>query len=202
MDLTHIPFLHQVTFKFPKAFAAAPIKVEVSGDRLSYHRDNPPNYQRSPFLPPEASEAIEKAGFQARSITHFISPALIYGGGHFDLKNPAPDAQSHYEWEVIHFTTPITQNRVQYVYFFARNYALNDAALSAKIQKTVEDGFEEDRVAIQHVQTMCEQDQHAYREMHFHSDGAAVGMRRIVASMARRQEAAQNNAATKREAAE
>ncbi|WP_375404735.1 hypothetical protein [uncultured Sphingomonas sp.] len=195
MDLTHIPFLHQASFNFPKAFAQAPVKLEISGDRLSYYRDNPPNYQRSGFLPTEASEAIEAAGFQARSTVRFVSPALTHGGGRFVLDRPGPEAQPTYEWQVIHFTTPITDRETKYWYFFARNYSLDDRALTEKLKTMIVNGFEEDRVAIELVQVMHEKDTHDYREVHFKSDAPSVAMRRIVAGMARREAEARRSPA-------
>lgn len=184
-----IPFLHQTSFNFPKGFAQAPIKLEINGDQLSFYRDNPPDYQRSGFLRPETSELIEQAGFQARSTVNFISPALTYGGGRFVLDRPGPSAQPVYEWQVVHFTTPVSGSLTQYWYFFSRNYALDDAALTDKIRAMIVSGFEEDRTAIELVQGMHDRDAHAYREVHFKSDGPSVSMRRIVAKMARREQA-------------
>ena len=91
-------------------------------------------------------------------------------------------------------TTPISQNRTQYWYFFARNYAIDDTDLDAKIQHLITMGFEEDRYAIELVQAMHDSDGHAYREVHFKSDAPGVTMRRIVAAMARREAAGHGDA--------
>jgi phenylpropionate dioxygenase-like ring-hydroxylating dioxygenase large terminal subunit len=190
MDLTHIPFLHETTFKIPRGYAEASIKLEIDGDRLSYSRTNLPGYQRTGFLRPDISDAIERAGFQPRSAVNFVSPALTYGGGRFVLDKPAPEDQPVYEWQVVHFMTPISRDRTHYWYFFARNYALQDRELDEKINGMITAGFEEDRYAIELVQAMHETDRHAYREVHFKSDAPGVAMRRIVAGMARREQAA------------
>jgi phenylpropionate dioxygenase-like ring-hydroxylating dioxygenase large terminal subunit len=187
MDLTHIPFLHASTFGFPTGFAQTPIKLEVQGDSLSFHRDNPPNYHRAGFLRPETQDKIEAAGFQARSTVVFVSPALTYGGGTFLLADASKADQPDYRWQVVHFTTPKSQGETHYWYFHARNYALDDAELSEKIRTLVVAGFEEDKVAIEQVQRMHDTDAHAYREVQFKSDAPAVAMRRIVAAMARRE---------------
>src|SRR5262249_34974726 len=143
MDLTHIPFLHAVSFNFPRSFAEASVKLEIGEDRLSFHRDNPPNYQRSAFIHPDVSDAIERAGFQSKSVVNFVSPALTHGGGRFLLERPEPGAPSAYEYQVIHFTTPISAGRTHYWYFVSRNYALDDAALSDQTRTVVETGFQE-----------------------------------------------------------
>lgn len=194
MDLTHIPFLHESSFKIQRGYAEAGVKMEVKGDQLSYFRINPPNYQRAVFLLPEISEAIERAGFEARSEVLFISPALTYGGGRFTLENPGPNDPPVYQWNVIHFTTPISQNRTQYWYFFARNYAIDNVELDEKIKHLITVGFQEDRYAIELVQAMHDSDAHSYREVHFKSDAPGVTMRRIVAAMARREAAEQSDA--------
>ena len=190
MDLTHVPFLHETSFKIPRGYAETAIKMRIDGDQLSYFRENPPGYQRSGFLLPENSEAIEQAGFQALSEVNFVSPALTYGGGRFTLDRPKSSDQPYYRWEVVHFTTPISRDRTEYWYFFARNYALGHAELDEKIRGMVTAGFEEDRYAIELVQGMHDADGHELREAHFKSDAPGVAMRRLVAGMARREAAA------------
>lgn len=187
MDLTHIPFLHASTFRFPRGFAEAGVKLQLNGDSLSYHRDNPPDYHRAGFLRPEISDALEKAGFQARSTVVFASPALTFGGGTFLVEDVSLADQPDYRWQVVHFMTPISASETHYWYFHSRNYLLADEELNEKIRKLVVDGFQEDKFAIEHVQRLFDTDRSDYREVHFKSDGPAVAMRRIVAAMARRE---------------
>lgn len=187
MDLTHIPFLHASTFKFPRGFAEAGIKLQINDDSLSYYRDNPPNYHRAGFLRPEQSDRIEKAGFQARSTVVFASPALTFGGAVIAVEDVALAGQPDFRWQVVHFMTPLSQSETHYWYFHSRNYALDDEELNEKIRALVVDGFQEDKFAIEHVQRLFDHDRSAYREVHFKSDGPAVAMRRIVAAMARRE---------------
>lgn len=185
MDLTHIPFLHATSLSFSKGFAEIAIKLDIRPDSLSFHRDNPPGYQRSGFMRPALSDAIEAAGFQARSAVNFVSPALTVGGGTFNIERPEMTDQPVYRWQVAHFTTPKSKNETHYWYFHSRNYALDDAPLSETIKGLVVTAFEEDKFAIEHVQRMHDEDSHPYREVQFKSDGPAVAMRRIVAKLAR-----------------
>lgn len=193
MDLTHIPFLHASSLGFSKGFAEIAIKLDVRSDGLRFHRDNPPGYQRSGFMRPELSDAIEAAGFHARSAVDFVSPALTVGGGTFDIEKPEMTGQPVYRWQVAHFTTPMSRTETHYWYFHSRNYALDDAGLSDRIRTLVVAAFEEDRFAIEHVQRMHDGDGHPYREVQFKSDGPAVAMRRIVAAMARAEADAPTN---------
>ncbi|WP_206243660.1 aromatic ring-hydroxylating dioxygenase subunit alpha [Novosphingobium terrae] len=186
MDLTHIPFLHASTFAFPKGFAQAPIKLEVAGERLSFYRDNPPAYHRSGMMRPALSDALEAAGFTARSTVEFVSPALTFGRGEF-FPTQGAMPQPDYMWRVAHFMTPETQGRTHYWYFHARNYDLADAALTEQIRALVVAGFDEDKFAIEQIQRMHDEDRHAYSEVQFRSDAPAVAMRRIVAAMAARE---------------
>lgn len=190
MDLTHIPFLHATTFKFPRGFAEAGIKMQIGTDSLSYYRDNPPNYHRAGFLRPETSDRIEQAGFHARSTVVFASPALTYGGATIRVDDPAIAGQPDFRWQVVHFMTPVSPTETHYWYFHSRNYALDDDALNETIRTLVVNGFQQDKFAIEHVQRLFDTDRSAYREVHFKSDGPAVAMRRIVAAMARREQEA------------
>lgn len=187
MDLTHIPFLHATSLSFSKGFAEIPIRLDIQPDRLRFHRDNPPGYQRSGFMRPALSDAIEAAGFHARSAVDFVSPALTVGGGTFTIERTGMTEQPVYRWQVAHFITPRSQTETHYWYFHSRNYALGDDMLSQTIRELVVAAFEEDKFAIEHVQRMHDHDGHPYREIQFKSDGPAVAMRRIVAAMARRE---------------
>jgi vanillate O-demethylase monooxygenase subunit len=187
MDLTHLAFLHNATLNIPKTYAKVLPKIEKSGDMFTYYRENPADHHRSPFFRPALSDQLEKAGYESKSITTFVSPALSYGGGSFLVKDTDLTEQPEYIFRISHFLTPETQNRTSYRYIFSRNYALADQALTEMIGDVVPRAFVEDRIAVAKIQRMFETDKSPYRETIFQSDGPGVTMRRIVASLARRE---------------
>jgi hypothetical protein len=129
------------------------------------------------------------------SIVHYCGPTFLLSVSQhgdcirFALGNPADGSQPIYDWEVVHFTTPVSLSWTRYWYFFSRNYGPEDRELDGKIRGMIDAGFQEDRVAIEMVQAMHELDRHAFRDVHFRSDSPGVTMRRIVANMARREQA-------------
>jgi vanillate O-demethylase monooxygenase subunit len=190
MDLTHLAFLHNSTLNIPRSYAEILPKIEKSGDTITYYRANPSNHHRSPFFRPALSDQLEKAGYDSKSMVTFASPALSYGGGSFFVKDTDLTEQPEYIFSLSHFLTPETQNRTSYRYIFSRNYALPDQDLSAIIGDVVQRAFVEDRVALASIQRMFETDKAPFRETIFQSDGPGVAMRRVVASLARRERAA------------
>jgi hypothetical protein len=112
---------------------------------------------------------------------------MSYGGGSFFIKDTAQTEQPDYIFSISHFLTPETRNRTSYRYIFSRNYALADQEFSELIADVVQRAFVEDRVAVAAIQRMFETDKAPYRETIFQSDGPGVMMRRVVASLARRE---------------
>ena len=184
MDLTHVPFLHETSLSMSREFAELQIRLETRPESLTFYRDNPAGYQRSPFLTAHISEQLEHTGFHARSSVDFVSPALTVGGGTFRPTQCEGHEQTVYRFEIAHFITPKSQDETYYWYFHARNYCLDDAQLSDRIKATVVAAFQEDKFAIEHVQRMHEEDASPFRETHFKSDGPAVEMRRMIARLA------------------
>ncbi len=80
--------------------------------------------------------------------------------------------------------TPETQNTCHYFWFVARNYELDDHEYSEKTGKTIQKGFDEDRVAVRHMQNLLENDKHDFREMSVQADAPGLAMRKIIKRLA------------------
>jgi phenylpropionate dioxygenase-like ring-hydroxylating dioxygenase large terminal subunit len=187
MDLTHIPFLHQDTFDFPKSYAAEPVTVKTEGHSLTYTREPSDNYHRNGFLPPKLADEFEGRSYDAQSGGKFVFPGMMYGIGGFTLKDAEEGERESYAWHIPHFVTPETEGTTHYWFFHTRNFAQEDKAFSEKLRQVLITGFEEDREAIKLLQAMHHKDHSDYREIHFTPDTPTIGMRKIVKKLAERE---------------
>lgn len=177
-DLSHLPFLHEGTFKFPKEYTSAPIKVEQDGDQVVFYRQMEDWNLLRPFFHPGLDFGNKQVIYKSGG--HYMSPATNKGYGllypvaeNGKMENPT----GHY---VSHYLTPESENRCHYFWFVARNYALDDEDYSQKQGEMIQQGFNEDRDAIKLLQDMFEKDGHDYKEIGIKADKPGVVMRKII----------------------
>lgn len=178
-DLSHLPFLHSETFNTPVEYATTPIETVVEGDEVKYHRTLPELKKLSAFFHP----AIDFGGrkFTYKSCGHYMSPATNKGYAEVRADGSNEEPVCHY---VNHYMTPETQNSCHYFWFVARNYELDDHEYSEKTGKTIQKGFDEDRVAVRHMQNLLENDKHDFHEMSVQADAPGLAMRKIIKRLA------------------
>lgn len=183
-DLSHLPFLHEDTFKFPKEYTSAPIKVEQDGDEVVFYRELGDWNLLKPFFHPGLDfgnkEVLYKSG------GHYMTPATNKGYGllyPMDEDGNLEEPTGHY---VSHYLTPESENRCHYFWFIARNYALDDQEYSDKQGTMVQSGFDEDRDAIKYLQGIFERDNHDYKEISIKADKPGIVMRRIIKDLSTR----------------
>lgn len=177
-DLSHLPFLHAETFKFPQEYTAAPIKVEQDGDQITFYRELEDWNLLRPFFHPNLDFGKKKVIYKSGG--RYESPSTNKGYGlliPIDENGLEQPEVGHY---VSHYVTPETESSTHYFWFIARNYELSDIKYSKKQGDMVQAGFEEDLFAIRHLQRIIENDTHTYREIGIKADKPGVMMRKII----------------------
>jgi phenylpropionate dioxygenase-like ring-hydroxylating dioxygenase large terminal subunit len=177
-DLSHLPFLHENTFKFPKEYTSAPITVEQTDDQVAFYRQMEDWNLLKPFFHPDLDFGNKQVVYKSGG--HYMTPATNKGYGLLyphDENGEVEEPTGHY---VNHYLTPESENRCHYFWYVARNYALDDQDYSEKQGNMVQKGFDEDREAIKLLQDMFERDQHDYSEIGIKADKPGVVMRKII----------------------
>jgi phenylpropionate dioxygenase-like ring-hydroxylating dioxygenase large terminal subunit len=183
-DITHIPFLHKETLKYPREFATTALDIKVDGDVIRFDREvNDRFYHRTPIFPKGTSDLIDKYDYDVESISFWMSTAWTYG--HINLNVKGTEQANDgvlpaYKSVIAHFLTPETDGTCHYWWCHARNYDRDDKVFTSLLTKGVIMAFEEDMTTCAHLQKMVDQDQHDFREVLFTADKLSVTMRRIV----------------------
>lgn len=177
-DLSHLPYLHAATFKFPKEYTAAAIHMEQSGNQVTFYRQLDDWNLLRPFFHPNLDFGQNKVIYKSGG--KFMSPATNKGYGllyPIDENGKMAEPTGHY---VSHYLTPETEKSCHYFWFIARNYELDDDNYSKKQGAMVQSGFDEDCVAIKALQQMFDDDQHDYKELSLKADKPGIYMRKIM----------------------
>ncbi len=181
-DLSHLPYLHAETFKFPKQYTAAPIEVEQQGQHISFYRKMTDWNLLKPFFHPDLDFSKQKLIYKSGGL--FMSPATNKGYGMItplDAEGKEQAPTGHY---ISHYITPESQSSCHYFWFIARNYALDDDDYSQNQGQMVQSGFDEDCVAIKLLQSMFDHDQHDYKELNLKADKPGLLMRKVIKELA------------------
>jgi vanillate O-demethylase monooxygenase subunit len=153
LDLTHFTYLHAGNVGTPE-WAETPLVVEVEGDRVRSTRvlEN--------SLPPGLyAGAMGVTGHlvDRSSVTEW-DPTLIVAHATIRDREPSPGAQEVFNVEILHALTPESPTSMHYFFALARNFALDDEAVTKHLLDSSLKAFQEDRVALEAVQDLVDRD--------------------------------------------
>lgn len=179
LDLSHFTFLHPTTLGTPE-YARAPFEAQVGEQVVLISRfiercDVPPMY-RSTGITGKMSR---------RTVSEFVSPAVHRASVVLSDLQPTAGARRDFTAHITHFTTPQTQDTTHYWFTFARDFALDDDAVTAEFLDNAMTAFAEDQHALEESARIYALEPDAPRnEIHLKSDHAGVAARRILRRMA------------------
>nr|WP_281367449.1 aromatic ring-hydroxylating dioxygenase subunit alpha [Sphingomonas chungangi] len=149
LDLTHFGYLHATTFQQP-GWTAPPSEVRTDAGRVGY-RQHFTGIRLAPFQAGPTGIGPDK-DVERTDWGWFMSPAIHVAG--IDIVDPSPGAgrRAAFSSRIVHATTPISPTRSHYWWFFAQDYALDDAQVARDVRAIVDATFEEDKRLLEVIQ--------------------------------------------------
>ena len=184
MDLTHIPFLHQDSFNFPREFAMLDFEMEIDGDELEYTRKHNQYYHRNGLFPEDLATKFDHREYRGRSGGRFVKPGMMYGIAEIHLVAPEDGEMESYIARIPHFVTPETNSTTHYWFFHTRNFSQDNTAHTELLKNVLAQGFGEDKEAIDWLQKLQTRDHTPYQEINFKADKTSLAMRKIIKRLA------------------
>ncbi|CAA0093034.1 Toluene-4-sulfonate monooxygenase system iron-sulfur subunit TsaM1 [Zhongshania aliphaticivorans] len=182
-DLTHFTHLHANTFgatvdSLDESFIKLPLDfAETNGIPGCYRTDD--NSDRIKLgLPPEVLAEIGDRKVVNRNGGITVSPGVWLGENFFHVEDPAPGKPETYKIYINHYLTPKTHNSCHYWYSVTTDFIEPTPENSAGMSALFRAAFEEDVVAINHMQKLLEEDTTDYKEINVFGDKAGVLIRR------------------------
>lgn len=150
LDPSHVAWVHQTSFA-SAACEETPLETTVAPDGVTVWRwmtDHEPAPFYKPFLKFEGN-CDRKQHYEVRYPCHAIIKAIFVPANTGGEGKPLhPDV---FLMDSYNFMTPVDANRTKYYWFQMRNFAPDDAAVSARFAASVRGAFEEDRVVLEAV---------------------------------------------------
>lgn len=184
-DLSHFLFIHAGTFGaelagLDESFLENSMEYEERNGVTGCFRLNDDSGHIKQGLIPDQLEAIGDRKIRSRTggITH--SPGVWLGEGNVYVDSPAPGQPECYAMHINHYFTPEKHNSCHYWYSVTADYMPPIPEISEPMHQLFRTAFEEDVVAINHMQKLFNDDSTEYQELNINGDKAGVLMRRKI----------------------
>ena len=178
LDLTHLSFLHIHSFGTPD-YASAPFDValdEAAGRFAILRRVLPTR------LPPLWALATGLDGVDAARVAEstFHSPGLhVVAVKFYACSQPEADQPSR-AIRTAHIVTPESATSSHYFILHARNFALDDEAITGFMHQQLRKAFQEDVDGLEAIEALLAQYPEQQPEISFQADRASLAMRRYL----------------------
>jgi phenylpropionate dioxygenase-like ring-hydroxylating dioxygenase large terminal subunit len=150
LDPSHVAWVHQTSFG-GAGTEETPLETTVKDDGVTVWRwmmDAAPAPFYAPFLQFEGN-TDRKQHYEVRYPCHAIIKAIFAPAGTGGEGKALP--ANTFLMDSYNFMTPVDENRTKYFWFQMRNFAPNDADVSAQFAKSVRGAFEEDKTVLEAV---------------------------------------------------
>ncbi len=185
LDLSHETYIHVKTIgnEEEETIANFPLAVSLNADsRVRAHREMP-NIEPPPFF----AMLLNHTGRIDRWQTAINVPPCynMTDGGVYPVNTPRSEA---FRFHVLHLLTPETESTSHYFWSLARNFRLDDEALTEKMRLGTNSTFDEDAVVLEIQQKQIERYGGAVPRVALTLDEAPMRARRALAALVKREE--------------
>ncbi|MDA8870662.1 aromatic ring-hydroxylating dioxygenase subunit alpha [Rhizobiaceae bacterium] len=153
LDPSHVAWVHQSSFA-SSACEDTPLETTIGDDGVTVWRwmiDSEPAPFYAPFLRFDGN-ADRKQHYEVRYPCNAIIRA-VFQPANTRREGDAEDAHEQvFLMDSYNFMTPVDETHTKYYWFQMRNFAPDDADVSARFASSVRGAFEEDRVVLEAVQ--------------------------------------------------
>ena len=178
LDLTHLSFLHANSFGTPD-YASAPFEIQLdeSVGRFTLLRTVMPTRLPPIWAKPTGLEGVDAARIVEST---FHSPALHVVAVRFYACHTPESEQPFRAIRTAHIVTPESATSTHYFIQHARNFALDDDAITQFMHEQLHRAFQEDIDGLEAIESLLSRYAERQPEISFHADRASLAMRRYL----------------------
>lgn len=176
LDTTHFGFLHAGNVGSVE-YALAPADYEADDTNVRISRIQPRGVLPALYDAPMGLVGID---VDRHTDSWYVSP-----GWHVAHARVLGPQGREYRSEILHGITPERQGHTHYFWMIARDYAVDDEAVTHYQHSAIVEAFEEDRLALEWIEETTAREDRPFREISASTDRAGLHMRRMIAKLAR-----------------
>ena len=178
LDLTHLSFLHANSFGTPD-YASAPFEAQLdeAAGRFTLLRTVMPTRLPPIWAKPTGLEGVDAARIVEST---FHSPALHVVAVRFHACDRPEAEQPFRAIRTAHIVTPESATSTHYFIQHARNFGLEDDAITQFMHEQLHKAFQEDIDGLEAIESLLSGYVDRQPEISFHADRASLAMRRYL----------------------
>ena len=174
LDLTHETFVHKATIGHAEL---AEVPIEARRDEDTVHVDR---IVRNCDPPPLFSQCVHFSGKVDRyQLIRFKAPSFVWIDARA-VDTGSNDFSNGLRWEVMNLITPATTEKLHYFWGVSRAFGYGDDQTTEKIQKAIEQTFDEDQTILEEQHKLLKLDGPHDLMMAVHNDRGVTLARRMV----------------------
>ena len=175
LDLTHETFVHKATIGHAEL---AEVPIEARRENCTVHVDR---IVRNCDPPPLFSQCVNFDGKVDRyQLIRFQAPSFVWIDARA-VDTGTNDFEQGLRWEVLNAITPATPDRLHYFWGVSRAFSYGDDATTEKIQRAIEQTFDEDQIILEEQHELLKLDGTDDLMMNVNNDRGITLARRMVA---------------------
>jgi phenylpropionate dioxygenase-like ring-hydroxylating dioxygenase large terminal subunit len=185
-DLTHFVYLHRNTFNFDDSYYDIPPVTTVDASGLVVSTNSEENSQSVLMsLPASTQEELAGKSIVRRDDTIAVAPGIVIA--HWYVLEDGQDhpTKDNVQGYINHYMTPVTTDRCLYWYSYSINRDVHNDQHFEGMSMFIRQGFQEDVVAVQQMQTLLDEDTTDVGEMSIAGDKAGILFRRVILKWAK-----------------
>lgn len=179
-DLTHFSYLHASTFAIGDHYGRLPVEVGHGPEGVFCHRLDDDWDRQTRNLPPDLKARCAGRRVLNKNGGVTLAPGVFKGYSPLQVLGDDGEVEFELSTYVSHFVTPETKNTAHYWWSLHKDVPLGDEAARAATHRLFSAGFEEDTVAIRHMQRLLEEDHIEFEELVIAGDTAGMLHRRAM----------------------
>ncbi|MEM9938282.1 MAG: Rieske 2Fe-2S domain-containing protein [Pseudomonadota bacterium] len=179
-DFTHFAYLHKDTFAFDDAFMDLPMEIKKIDGKIWCNRVDRNSPIARGFVPPSFMQEAEGKYIERHDGGMFLTPGIFLGNAPLFIGSEDDPDRRVLNQHIAHYITPETETTSHYWWSVSLDYEQKNEIFLEMLKPRLDQGFNEDKWAVRHMQKLLDNDQIEFDEMIIAGDQAGLLFRRVM----------------------
>ena len=179
-DFTHFAYLHKDTFAFDDTFMDLPLEIKNIDGRIWCNRIDRNSPIAKGFVPPSYLQEAEGKYVERHDGGMFLTPGIFLGNAPLFIGTEDDPNRRVLNQRIAHYITPETETTSHYWWSVSTDYEQNNDMFFQMLKPRLDQGFNEDKWAVRHMQKLLDNDKIEFDEMVIAGDKAGLLYRRVM----------------------
>lgn len=179
-DFTHFAYLHKETFAFDDSFMDLPMEVKKVDGRIWCNRVDYNSPVARSLVPPSFIQEAADKPVERHDGGMFLTPGIFLGNAPIYIGAEDDPNRRVLNQRIAHYITPETETTSHYWWSVSFDHEQDNEMFFEAVKPRLAQGFDEDKWAVRHMQTLLDNDQIEFDEMIIAGDQAGLLFRRVM----------------------